>query len=133
MTTSIIRTVVPIIVGAIASALATVGFQLSDQGQELIGTVLGALIAIIYYVVARALEQKFPASGVLLGKPARPVYFDKTPFDTDNAEEIEPDDADDVPLDELIDADEPIEEDYEALAAAEVDDTPPAVGYRPRH
>lgn len=133
MATSIIRTVVPIIVGAIASALATVGFQLSDKGQELIGTVLGALIAIVYYVAARALEQKFPAAGALLGKPSRPVYFDKTPFDTDNAEEIEPDDTDDIPLDELTVADEPIEEDHEALAAAEVDNTPPAAGYRPRH
>lgn len=125
MTTSIIRTIVPIIVGAIASALATVGFQLSDEGQELIGTVLGALIAIVYYVIARALEQRFPNAGVLLGKPARPVYFDATPFDTDNAEEIKPDDADDIPLDEITDADEPIEEDFEALPAAE--------GYRPGH
>lgn len=133
MTTSIIRTVVPIIVGAIASALATVGFQLSDEGQELIGTVLAALIAIVYYVIARTLEQKFPAAGALLGKPSRPVYFDKTPFDTDHAEELEPDDVDDIPLDELTDADEPIEEDYAALAAAEVDNTPPAAGYRPRH
>lgn len=52
--------------------------------------------------------------------------------DSDHAEEIEPDDTDDIPLDKLTDADEPIEDDYEALAA-EVDDTPPAVGYRPRH
>ena len=127
MTTSIIRTVVPIVVGTIASALATVGFQLSDEGAELIGTILGALIAIAYYVIARALEQKFPNAGVLLGKPSRPVYLDKPPFDTDEAEEIDPDDTDDEPLDEDTD------DGYEALAAAELDETPPAEDYRPRH
>ncbi|WP_432789230.1 hypothetical protein QYM46_12900 [Brevibacterium sp. K11IcPPYGO002] len=132
MTTSIIRTVVPIIVGAIASALATVGFELSDEGRELIGTVLGALIAIAYYIIARALEQKFPNAGVLLGKPSRPVYLDNTPFDTDNAEEIDPDDDDDEPLDD-IDDEEPTDEGLEALAAAEVDNTPPVEDYRPKH
>ena len=133
MTTSIIRTIVPIIVGAIASALATIGFQLSDEGRELIGTVLGALIAIVYYVIARALEQKYPAAGALLGKPARPVYLDATPLDSDSAEELEPDDTDDEPLDEDTDDEEPTDEGLEALAAAEVDDTPPAEGYSPRH
>lgn len=53
--------------------------------------------------------------------------------DSDTAEEIEPDDTDDVPLDELTDGDEPIEEDLDALAAAEVDETPVPEDYRPRH
>lgn len=126
MTTSIIRTVVPIIVGAIASAFATIGFELSAEGRELIGTVLGALIAVIYYIIARALEQKFPNAGVLLGKPSRPVYLDKTPFDTDDAEELEPDDDDDVPLDEDGEYEEP-------ELAAEADETPVPDNHRPRH
>lgn len=53
--------------------------------------------------------------------------------DSDHAEEIEPDDVDDIPLDELTDADNPVDEDLEALTLAEVDNTPPAEGYRPRH
>ena len=44
--------------------------------------------------------------------------------DTDNADELEVYDADDEPLED--------EEDLDAFAA-EVDDTPPAEGYRPRH
>lgn len=45
--------------------------------------------------------------------------------DTDNADEVEVYDADDEPLED--------EEDLDALAAAETDDTPPPEGYRPRH
>ncbi|KHS54190.1 hypothetical protein [Brevibacterium linens] len=50
--------------------------------------------------------------------------------DTDNADEVEVYDADDEPLD---DADDEGTEDLEALAAAEVDDTPPPDDYQPRH
>ena len=46
---------------------------------------------------------------------------------TDNAEEVEVDDADDEPLDDDVD------DVHEALAAAEVDNTPPPEDYRPRH
>lgn len=52
---------------------------------------------------------------------------------TGNAEELEPDDTEDEPLDEDTDDEEPTDEGLEALAAAEVDMTPPAEGFRPRH
>ena len=48
--------------------------------------------------------------------------------DTDNATEVDVDDSEDIPLDELTD-----EEDLSVLAAAEVDDTPPPEDYVPRH
>lgn len=47
--------------------------------------------------------------------------------DSDDAEEIEPDDADDVPLDEDGEYDD------EELADAEVDETPVPDDYEPRH
>ncbi|WGP05174.1 hypothetical protein QFE97_13800 [Bacillus subtilis] len=52
---------------------------------------------------------------------------------SDSAEELEPDDTDDEPLDDNTDDEEPTDEGLEALAAAEVDMTPPAEDYRPRH
>lgn len=47
--------------------------------------------------------------------------------DSDDAEEVEPDDAEDLPLDEDSEYND------EELAAAEVDLSPPADDYRPRH
>lgn len=47
--------------------------------------------------------------------------------DTDSAEEIDPDDTEDEPLDDDTD------NGYEALAAAEVNATPPPEDYQPRH
>lgn len=48
--------------------------------------------------------------------------------DTDNADEVEVNDTDDEPLEDDDD-----EEDIEALAAAEVDLTPPPEDYQPKH
>ena len=76
---SLIRTYVPIAVGTFISFLF-VQFGLTLDGEialqltaGLTGLVIGA-----YYLVARLLERKFPALGVLLGSTQKPVYVEQT-------------------------------------------------------
>lgn len=74
--TSLIRTYVPIIVGAVVAYLATIGLELDADSQAgLIVALTGALQG-AYYLVARLLERKFPAAGALLGSTQKPVYIE---------------------------------------------------------
>lgn len=69
--TSIIRTVVPVVVGSILAVLAKRGFDL-DQAEInswLIPTVISG-----YYAIVRTLEAKYPNLGWLLGVPKAPGY-----------------------------------------------------------
>lgn len=76
--TSLIRTYVPIIVGALVAWLVTVGVELdADTQAGLIVAMTGALQA-VYYLVVRLLERKFPQLGVLLGSAQKPVYVEST-------------------------------------------------------
>lgn len=74
LVTSIIRTVVPMIVGSLVSFLATKGINLDEQSAAALGTFLAALFSAIYYVIARVLEEKFPQLGILLGVKRPPQY-----------------------------------------------------------
>ena len=71
---SYIRTGVPVLVGTIVSWLVTLGIALDPDTQAaLIAGLTGALIA-AYYAIVRALERRWPAVGVLLGKRTEPTY-----------------------------------------------------------
>lgn len=74
MFTSIIRTWVPTMVGAVLSWLAVQGVEL-DAGteQSLVIGLTGALTA-VYYALARFLEQRFSWAGYLLGSKKQPSY-----------------------------------------------------------
>jgi len=74
MLTSIIRTVVPYLVGWIVTLLATAGVEVSAEFRSDLVTFLSFLIGTLYYVVARFLEKKWPKLGFLLGVPTAPVY-----------------------------------------------------------
>jgi len=74
MLTSIIRTVVPYLVGWIVTLLATAGVDVSDELRNSLATLLAFLIGTVYYVVVRFLEKKWPKLGFLLGVPTAPVY-----------------------------------------------------------
>lgn len=132
---SFVRTLVPIAVGQAVAYLATLGITVPENVETAFTVVLGFVVASAYYAAIRFLEQKWPKLGALLGWAATPNGYTSAGEipDTDNAAEVDIDDSDDVPLDELADGDEPIEEDLEALAAAEVDGTPVPEDYRPRH
>ena len=69
-----IRTYVPIVVGAFIAWLTTKGIEVTDAGMS--GLVLGltALLQGIYYGLVRALAEKWPVFGKLLGKNIAPSY-----------------------------------------------------------
>ena len=75
---SIIRTYVPIIVGALASwLLVTFAFQLEADIQAHLIIALTGLLQAVYYAAVRALETRFPGIGVLLGAAKTPDAYSK--------------------------------------------------------
>lgn len=71
---SYIRTFVPVAVGSVASWLLTLGVELDAETQAAAITAGTGLLIAAYYVVARALERKWPAFGFLLGSRVEPEY-----------------------------------------------------------
>ena len=71
---SLIRTGTPYLVGAVVGWLAGYGLNIPDTYDALIvaGSTFG--VGYGYYVIVRALEQKWPKLGRLLGVPAKPTY-----------------------------------------------------------
>lgn len=76
--TSLIRTYVPIAVGAIVSYLLTLGVQLDANTQAGLVVALTGVLQAVYYLVARLLERKFPQFSVLLGSASQPKYVEPT-------------------------------------------------------
>lgn len=75
LVTSLIRTYVPIVVGALASYLLTVGINLDADAQLGLVTALTVILQGVYYLVARLLEKKVsPRFGLLLGVASKPKY-----------------------------------------------------------
>lgn len=72
--TSLIRTYVPIIVGAIVSYLVTKGIDIDANAQLGLITFLTAVLQGGYYLLARLLERQFPQLSVLLGSNKVPNY-----------------------------------------------------------
>lgn len=72
--TSLIRTYVPIAVGAVASYFLTLGVELDANAQLGLVTFLTAVLQGVYYLLARLLEQRFPQFGFLLGSTKKPEY-----------------------------------------------------------
>lgn len=68
---SVIRTVVPILVGSVISWLASRGVKVDEAT---ILPMIDAAVAAIYYAGVRALEHRFPRAGWLLGSPGAPSY-----------------------------------------------------------
>lgn len=71
---SLIRTWVPIGVGALISWLVTLGIEVDPATESGLIVGLTGLITAGYYTLVRLLEKKYPWVGVLLGKPAQPEY-----------------------------------------------------------
>jgi hypothetical protein len=72
--TGLIRTWVPVAVGAFIAWLVTLGVELDPQTEAGLITGLTALAIAIYYSIVRLLEAKWPAVGILLGAPKAPFY-----------------------------------------------------------
>lgn len=72
---SLIRTYVPIAVGAFLTWLAaTLDVAVPEEAST--GLIIGltGLVAALYYAVARVLEQRWPWLSVLLGSRKQPAY-----------------------------------------------------------
>lgn len=71
-----IRTIVPIVVGSVLAWLAQKNFNIDKDTAVQFAT--GLAIA-LYYLVARVLERRWPAAGLLLGSKKQPAYVPPTP------------------------------------------------------
>jgi hypothetical protein len=80
LSASIIRTVVPLIVGALVTLVAHAGLNIDTvHATELVTVVITA----VYYIVVRLLEQHIsPQFGWLLGSAKTPVYTDASTDDS---------------------------------------------------
>jgi hypothetical protein len=74
---SLIRTYAPILVGAFASWLLTVGLDIDSETQAGLVIFLTGLLQAVYYTVVRLAEQRFPGIGVLLGAAKSPDAYSK--------------------------------------------------------
>jgi nitrate/nitrite transporter NarK len=72
--TSIVRTVVPFIVGTALTVAAKWGFDIDAEAVTPIATIV---VGAVYYATVRKIEESRPEVGKLLGKAVQPVYGDK--------------------------------------------------------
>ncbi len=73
--TSLIRTYVPIGVGAVVGYLLTKGIEIDANAQLGLITFLTAVSQGVYYLVARIIEARQPSlGGILLGSSKKPNY-----------------------------------------------------------
>lgn len=75
---SVIRTLVPVIVGQVAAWLLLINVTLPSTALDGLSSFLGAALTAIYYVGVRVLEQQWPWAGVLLGLTASPDTYSKS-------------------------------------------------------
>ena len=80
---SMIRTVVPVGVGAVLSWLAVrAGIVVDEQTKAGLLVAFTGLAVAVYYGVVRALELRWPWFGRLLGSKAAPTYPGEAPAAT---------------------------------------------------
>ena len=75
--TSLIRTYVPIAVGAFLGFLATLGLEVDAGVQTSLVVAITGLLQGLYYLVARLLETRWPQLGFLLGSTKKPEYYEE--------------------------------------------------------
>lgn len=73
---SLIRTIVPLLVGTIVAWLASRGISV-DQSTLL--PAIDAIVVALYYGVVRWAETQWPRAGWLLGVPGAPSYAPRSP------------------------------------------------------
>ena len=72
--TRLVRTYVPIIVGAFAAWLLTIGIEIDSDTQAGIIVALTGLLQAVYYTLVTLIAKKFPKLEVLLGSKQTPEY-----------------------------------------------------------
>lgn len=76
---SLIRTVVPIIVGSVAAWLTKIGLDLDPEAYNNLGIWLTLIFSSLYYALVRLLEEKFPQIGWFLGLAKSPDSYSQGP------------------------------------------------------
>lgn len=71
MKESIVRTVVPLVVGWLVS-IGLVGWL--NLSQSAVTMAVTSVVSALYYIVVRVIETKFPKWGILLGVAKQPSY-----------------------------------------------------------
>lgn len=71
---SLIRTYVPVAVGALIAWFLTLGLELDPETEAGLVTGFTGLIIAVYYTLVRLLEQRWPWVGALLGSTRQPQY-----------------------------------------------------------
>jgi hypothetical protein len=69
-----IRTVSPMVIGALAAWFLTVGITMPEDVKAALTVALTAILGASYYMAVNWLATRFPKAGWLLGYPAIPVY-----------------------------------------------------------
>ena len=72
---SLIRTIVPLVAGAVISWLALVNLDIDAEGQAALASLLTAALTGAYYLVIRIIETKVPQVGWLLGLAKSPDSY----------------------------------------------------------
>lgn len=75
----LIRTVVPAIVGALATWLLSFGLDVGPDAYAGLTAFLGLLFTGVYYAVVRLIEDRVPQAGWLLGLAKSPDSYSKGP------------------------------------------------------
>lgn len=71
LSTSLVRTIVPIITGLIISGLLQLGIEVEPG---VISVAVDAVVVGGWYTLVRVLEERWPKVGVLLGSRSTPHY-----------------------------------------------------------
>lgn len=71
---SLIRTVVPYLVGLVVTWLTSFGVAVPEETQGALSALLAFAIGTAYYLVVRIFERRKPSVGVLLGIAKTPAY-----------------------------------------------------------
>lgn len=82
---SLIRTIVPVVAGAVISWLALVNLNIDTEGQTALASLLTALLTGGYYIVVRLIETKVPQVGWLLGLAKTPDSYSQDDAPTHRA------------------------------------------------
>lgn len=72
---SLIRTYVPIAIGALIAWLLTLGVELDPSAEQGLTVALTGILIAVYYTIIRLLEKKWPALSVLLGSKQMPAAY----------------------------------------------------------
>ena len=72
--TSLVRTLIPYIVGGVISWLATKGIDVKTEDIATLSAFLTVVLGWLYYYAVRFLESKNPSFGKLLGVAKQPTY-----------------------------------------------------------